>query len=116
MLPPPTTMATSMPPSRTSLISPAMRRTMAGSRPYGRVPIRASPESFRRMRFQRGVGDKVPPLRGSSVGGARTGRGDAHLALAQDEAHEAPDADVLSGLGDHRVDDVLHGARGVAHE
>src|SRR6201996_7012706 len=50
MFPAPTTIATSTPRSRTEAIWVAIRSTSAGSVPYSRRPIRASPESFRRIR------------------------------------------------------------------
>src|SRR6266508_3780253 len=50
MFPPPTTIAVSTPLRCTSAISAATTATRAGSMPYSRSPISASPDSFRRMR------------------------------------------------------------------
>src|SRR5215217_3486145 len=80
MLPAPTTIATSTSCARTSLTWLAIRSICAGSVPKSRSPIRASPESFSRIRLKRAeaMTALLPP----------------HL-----EAREAGDADVLAGLG-----------------
>src|SRR5918992_1849394 len=54
MLPAPSTTATSTPRSCRPLIWRATLRTTSGSVPYSRSPIRASPESFSRMRLKAG--------------------------------------------------------------
>src|SRR5687768_18547836 len=86
MLPAPTTTAISTPWARTSPTWVATRSIWAGSVPYSRSPISASPESFSRTRLKRGSGAK------------------AGLLLPNLEAGEAGDADVLAGLrGDVRA-------------
>ena len=56
MLPPPITIAICTPASTTSFTSAAMRVSVGGWMPYFPSPIRASPESLRRMRlYRRGV-------------------------------------------------------------
>src|SRR5215211_1818165 len=80
MLPAPTTRATSTPRSVTSWTWRLIRSTCAGSVPYSSEPIRASPESFRRMRLKAGSG-----IRPES------------LFLSHQEAGEACDPDVLAG-------------------
>src|SRR5918912_2507639 len=81
MLPAPCTTATSTPRSCTPLIWAAIASTRAGSVPYSRSPMSASPDSLRRMR---------------SKAGRFTG------ALRPDrEAGEAADDDVLArGAGE----------------
>src|ERR687890_2908181 len=54
MLPAPSTTATSTPRSCRPLIWRAICRTTSGSVPYSRSPIRASPESFSRIRLNAG--------------------------------------------------------------
>ena len=51
MLPPPMTTPTCTPIRLTSAISPTMRDTTSRLMPYASSPIRASPESFNRMRW-----------------------------------------------------------------
>src|SRR3954452_13164314 len=80
MLPAPTTMATSTSRARTSRTWCAIRSICSGSVPYSRSPIRASPESFSRMRL-------------------KAASGKAALLLSHLEAREAGDPDVLAGLG-----------------
>src|SRR5436190_6291796 len=84
MLPPPTTMPTWTPSSCTSRISSASAPITASSMPCPAPPARISPLSLRTMRLKR----------------APKG-----LLLAEPETGEAPDLDVLAGLG-----------RGVAHQ
>src|SRR3977135_2706533 len=79
MFPAPTTMATSTPRARTSRTWWAIRSIWAGSVPYSRDPIRASPESFSRIRLNRAEAKRS-------------------LLLPHLEAREARDADVLAGL------------------
>src|SRR6266508_3002841 len=55
MFPAPTTTAVSTPSDWTPAISRASRSTVARSIPYSRSPIRASPESFSRMRRKTGA-------------------------------------------------------------
>src|SRR4051794_9971244 len=74
MLPAPTTIASSTPCSWTRAISAATARTRSGSVPYSSEPIRDSPESLSRTRLNVGL-------------------------LTDGEPHEAPDDDVLAGLG-----------------
>ena len=50
MLPPPTTIATSTPSDWTRATCEAMKPQVPGSMPYERDPMRASPDSFSRMR------------------------------------------------------------------
>src|SRR5918996_1161910 len=80
MLPAPTTIATSTSRPRTSRTWLAIRSICAGSVPKSRSPIRASPESFSRMRLNRAEAKRV-------------------LLLPHLEAGEAGDPDVLAGLG-----------------
>src|SRR6266508_1437708 len=87
MLPAPTTTATSTPWARTSPSWVAIRSIWAGSVPYSRSPISASPESFSRIRLKRGFAD---------IG----------LILADLEAGEARDPHVLAGLRRHLGDQV----------
>src|SRR4249920_3411790 len=65
MFPPPTTIAISTPLRCTPAISAATAATRAGSMPYSRSPIRASPESLRSTRRN---GDR--PAAGSRVAGS----------------------------------------------
>src|SRR5829696_4393095 len=81
MLPAPTTIATSTSCARTSRTWLAIRSICAGSVPYSRSPIRASPEIFSSMRLNRAEAN------------GRT------LLLPHLEAREAGDAYVLARLG-----------------
>src|SRR5215467_6435375 len=83
MFPPPITMATSTSRSRTVWISWASRSRTAGSIPYPCSPASASPESFSRTRLNLGF-----------------------ASLTDLEPHEAPDRDLLAGLGAHLGDEV----------
>src|SRR5918994_535943 len=89
MLPAPTTTATSTCCSRTFRTWAAIRPIRAGSVPYSREPINASPESFRMIRLKRGS--------------AAT-----RLLLPDLEPAEAGDSHILSRLGgdvgDHLLD------------
>src|SRR5918994_14094 len=80
MLPAPTTIATSTPRPRTSPTWFAIRSICAGSVPYSRSPISASPESFSRTRLK--LAEAI-----------------RRLLLSHLEAGEARDPDVLAGLG-----------------
>src|SRR5215210_5808756 len=86
MLPPPTTMPTSTPRSATPRTCVAISAMRPGSAPYSSVPIRASPDSFRRMRRKTGAVPSRPPS------------ADKPLLLPHREALEAPDHHVLAGL------------------
>src|SRR4051812_47233747 len=79
MLPAPTTIAIWTPSSWTRAISAATARTRSGSVPYSSEPIRDSPESLTRIRLKAATR--------------------AETLLADGEADEAPDHDVLAGLG-----------------
>src|SRR3954468_12237745 len=85
MLPAPTTPASSTPRACTAPICPATASTRSGSSPWSRVPISASPDSFRRIRLNAG---------GCSGSSAILGVGSG---LADGEAREAPDDHVLAG-------------------
>src|SRR5262245_48985820 len=64
MLPPPMTMPTWTPSSMTSRISSATCSSTLGEMPYLLSPIRASPESFSKMRLNRvvvGFSGNAPP-------------------------------------------------------
>src|SRR5688572_5761467 len=78
MLPAPSTTATSTPRSCRPLIWRAICRTTSGSVPYSRSPIRASPESLRRIRLK--TGSAIGPCLGPDG-----------------ESREAADDDVLAG-------------------
>src|SRR5918993_5943140 len=78
MLPPPTTIATSTPRSWTLRTCLAIVWMRTGSAPYSSVPIRASPESLRRMRLKAGLASTAS-------------------LLPDLEAGEAADDDVLAG-------------------
>src|SRR6188474_2891331 len=97
MLPAPTTIATSTSRPRIAAICSAIRCTSPASVPYWRSPIKASPESFSRMRLNWGsvaigVGG-IAPRRGEPIGAIWGLR-----LLADAEVREAGDADVLAGL------------------
>src|SRR5579864_1125 len=77
MFPPPGTIASCTPDSTTPRTAAAIATTRAGSVPYSRRPISASPESFSRTRVKIGCG---------------IGR-----LFADREAREAPDHHVLPG-------------------
>src|SRR3954451_1113944 len=81
-LPPPTTTATWTPRALTPAIARAMAAMRAGSAPYDRSPISASPESFSRIRLNAG-----------------SGAGSVRSLLPDLEAREAPHDDVLAGVG-----------------
>src|SRR6185295_19562390 len=83
MFPPPMTIAVCTRRSWIVRISWASRSRTAGSMPYPCSPARASPESFSRMRLKRGS-----------------------ASLTDLEPHEAPDGDLLAGLGAHLGDEV----------
>src|SRR5215213_6575210 len=68
MFPAPTTMPISTPCSRTAATSAAIRWIVPRSSPYGRSPIRASPESFSSTRRKAGV----PTRSGARASSART--------------------------------------------
>src|ERR671933_106413 len=85
MLPAPTTTASSTPRACTPAIWAAIAATRSGSVPCSRRPMSASPDSFRSTRLNTGLG------RAPSSATA------APLFLADGEAHEAPDHDVLAG-------------------
>src|SRR5688500_8397455 len=87
MFPAPTTTAISTPRSVTAWICSLICSIRAGSVPYSSEPIRASPETFSRTRVKTG----------SAIGGTLSRA--AGLLLADGEAGEAGDADVLTGLG-----------------
>src|SRR5215469_14283624 len=136
MFPPPITTATWTPAFTTSPISAAMRSSVGGWIPYFPSPIRASPESLRRMRrYRRGVGavtfDRFYPAPGGGsnealptpglglatrlVDGLGDLGGEVLLLLLDALAHLVPgepaDGDVLpdlrDGLGHHLVDLLL---------
>src|SRR6478609_5488691 len=86
MFPAPTTIAISTPSSCTAATCLAMRSTSAPSVPYSSWPIRASPESLRRMR----------PNWGASAESVT--RVDPRSVLAHPEVGEPGDLDVLAGL------------------
>src|SRR4051794_18480405 len=77
MLPAPRTMAISTPSSWTRLIWSAMRPSVSGSVPKSSGPMRASPDSFSRIRLNAGTLARL---------------------LADREAREPPDDDVLARL------------------
>ena len=56
MLPPPTTIPSSTPSDRTSLMSSTIEASVARLMPKASSPISASPESFRRIRLNLGAG------------------------------------------------------------
>src|SRR3954451_3722420 len=89
MLPPPTTIATSTPRSHTRCTSAAIAAMRSASAPYSALPISASPESFRRMRLKAG---RAPSAEGCALSSKLS------LRLADLEASEAPDHDVLTRL------------------
>src|SRR5438309_7076835 len=93
MLPPPTTMAISTPSLWTATISSAMLASVSASMPVRRPPIKASPESFSRMRLYFGRAPSV--IERSLLQERHDFRGEvvASLldALAQLEAREARD-------------------------
>src|SRR3954447_16365543 len=80
--PPPTTIATSTPRSATPCTALAIAAMRAGSAPYSRSPISASPDSFRRTRPN-----------------AACPFCDRGLLLPHLQAREAPDNHVLAGRG-----------------
>src|SRR3954451_7949846 len=84
MLPAPSTIAISTPRSCPRLISSATSRSRVRSVPYSRSPMSDSPDSLSRIRRKMGAGPSV----------TRRGR-----SLADREPREAPDHDVLAGLG-----------------
>src|SRR5215218_2887505 len=77
MLPAPTTIAISTPRERTSTISSAIPSTVSRSMPYCLPPIRASPESFSRIRENAGAA--------SGVATAPSGSGSAPLTSSSRE-------------------------------
>src|SRR5436305_1136991 len=103
MLPPPTTIATSTPRACTRSISAAMAAMRSASAPYSAEPIRASPESFKRMRLNAGRA----PLPDACASTSRLG------LLADLEAGEAADHHVLARLRGGRGPQVLDGLPGV---
>src|ERR1700730_11848358 len=94
MLPAPTTIATSTPWSRTAATCRATAATRFGSVPYSRSPISASPESLSRMRLKAGA-IAVESLYRQGL-------------LADGEAGEAADHDVLAGRGGQLVTQLLN--------
>src|SRR3977135_1906506 len=106
MLPAPTTIATSTPWSRTSVTWRATALTRSGSVPYSSSPIRASPESFSRIRLKAGaiaVQSLYPPRR---------------ALLPDSSADEAAYHDVLAGRRRELVAQLLDGLAlvlGVVH-
>src|SRR6185295_9052629 len=110
MLPPPITRATCTPRACTSLICSAMEAMTSESRPEDLDPMRASPESVRRTLRYFGCLATSGPFRpgvGPSLA-RRVTRTLLSAILAEDEAREPPDPDVLAGFHDDVVDDVLH--------
>src|SRR5579875_888433 len=93
MLPPPTTIAISTPRRWTRATSAAIASTRAGSVPYSRSPISASPESFSSTR--------------ANIGGADGGACECAISATDGEAGEAADDDVLARLGDQRRAQLL---------
>src|SRR5690348_2161189 len=87
MLPPPTTIATSTPRWQTRCTSAAIAAIRSASAPYSALPMRASPESFRRTRLKAG---RAPSVEGWPANCPRL--------LADLEASEAPDHHVLARL------------------
>src|SRR4051812_4869536 len=94
MFPPPTTIATSTPRSCTRLTVWAMPWMRSASTPYSREPIRASPESFRRMRRKAGLPSPSTCATARNPNAPGDGPSVAHL-----EAREPADHDVLARLG-----------------
>src|SRR5688572_12316954 len=92
MLPPPTTMAISVPSVFAALIWDAMPRTTSGSIPYSCSPMSASPESFRSTR--RGCAFTATRAGSAITSGGLVGRWPGGLADAH--AREACDPDVLA--------------------
>src|ERR1700760_2169906 len=112
MLPAPTTIATSTPCCCTAATWRATAATRSGSVPNSSVPISASPESFSRIRLKAGAGAidaaAYPLAFTTSVSGL----------LANREAGEAADDDVLAGRRGELVAQLLHGLAvelGVVH-
>src|SRR3989339_262821 len=100
MLPPPTTMPISTFRSATALISRAMARRVAGSRPNFFSPARLSPLTLSRIRRY---------LRGADVMGPGSG---THL-----EAGEPLDFEVLAPQSRaHLLEELGHGKAGVLHK
>src|SRR5438128_4966756 len=89
MLPPPTTIAISTPRWDTRCTSAAIAAMRSASAPYSALPISASPDSFSRTRLKAGCAPSVEGCALKSVLGLR---------LADLEAREAADHDVLAGL------------------
>src|ERR1700759_355191 len=103
MFPAPTTIATSTPRSITEATWVAIRSTSAASVPKSRRPIRASPDSFRRMRENRSSATFGP------LPSSRSGR----LLGADPEGGEAGDADVLAGFRGQLLAQLLDRLRAV---
>src|SRR5215471_21852456 len=141
MLPPPITTAVWTPAFTTSPISPAMRSRVGGWIPYFPSPIRASPESLRRMRrYRREEGAvtfspaSTPRLAGPATKRCRPASGDVSAvteglgdlggevflllldALAHLVAGEAADGDVLADLGHGGGHDLVDLLLVVLHE
>src|SRR6267142_2226483 len=115
MFPPPMTMATCTPRACTSLTCSAMARMTSNSRPNGLDPMRASPESLRRtLRYRGSLTTRPAPSEEGSL--SRRVIRSLPVVLAEHEPGEPLDPDVLAGLGDDVVDDVLHGQVRIAHE
>src|SRR5437870_5876396 len=93
MFPPPTTIATSTPRSATRLTVRAMLWMRSASTPYESGPMRASPESFSRMR--RNAGLPLPAERWPFS--APSGTGEIY-SFTNGKAREAPDHHVLARL------------------
>src|SRR3712207_4896987 len=94
MLPPPTTTASCTPRRWTAATCAAIAWTRSGSVPKSRSPMRASPDSLSRTRENAGSG-WAP----SAIG--------CGLLLADGEAREAADPDVLAGLRGELVLELL---------
>src|SRR6202167_2198111 len=109
MLPAPTTIATSTPWSRTAVTWRATAATRSGSVPKSRLPIRASPESFRRMRLKAGAiaGQPIPSAHASDRGRRLAQCPRCRGLLAYGEAGEAADDDVLAGRRGQLVAQLL---------
>src|SRR5262245_17363196 len=105
MFPPPTTMAISTPPPCAATTWRAIDWHTAGSTPYCRSPMRASPDSLSRTRWYTGSAVTAAP--------ASPGRclpsGRSSQLLAQLVPGEPSDPDVLADAGDGLRDELTHG-------
>src|SRR5262249_15032609 len=102
MVPAPTAIAASTPRSRPALTPRATGCTRSGAVPYCSSPIRASPDSLSRIRLKAGAMVAEP----IDDGPAREPR---RRLLADGEAREAADHDVLARRGGELVAQLLHG-------